>query len=67
MEAHVEVDRRHCVGCGSCLLLAPTLFSFNDDRRAVPPPPPYTPEETARLKEAVNGCPVEAIRHHAGG
>ena len=67
LRGQVEVIRGRCIGCGACVLLAPSLFHLDDQERAVlaHPPSPLLPEELARLGDALNGCPSGALRARA--
>jgi ferredoxin len=57
----VFVDQS-CIACDACVLTAPKNFSMHaDDGHAYVLKQPTTPEEAAQCKEAVEGCPVEAI------
>lgn len=57
----VFVDQS-CIACDACVLAAPNNFSMHeDDGHAYVKKQPSTPEEEASCKEAIEGCPVEAI------
>lgn len=58
-EVRVVVDRRRCVGTGTCAAIAPAIFVV-EDGVAVPSADPLLPSED--LLDAVASCPVEAIR-----
>lgn len=55
----VVVDKEKCIGCGSCAAVAPKSFKMGDDGKARVLEPIGDAEET--VKEAIEGCPVEAI------
>lgn len=56
----VRIDRRTCIGSGSCVTVAPEVFeidsqmtvTFRDDAAGI---------ERARLIEACEVCPVDAL------
>jgi ferredoxin len=51
-----------CIDCDLCRETAPDNFKRNDDGGySLVYKQPTTPEEEARCKEAMEGCPVEAI------
>ena len=51
-----------CIYCGLCDEIAPKVFrEFKDRGWAYVFHQPETPEESARVKEAVEGCPTESI------
>lgn len=57
----VFVDQT-CIACDACVLTAPQNFSMHEeDGHAFVVKQPVTPEEEAACKEAMEGCPVEAI------
>lgn len=51
-----------CIACDACVLTAPNNFKMHEeDGHAYVSKQPTTPEEEALCKEAMEGCPVEAI------
>lgn len=51
-----------CIACDACVLTAPKNFSMHEeDGHAFVTKQPDTPEEESACKEAMEGCPVEAI------
>ena len=51
-----------CIACDACVLTAPKNFSMHEeDGHAFVSKQPETPEEIELCKEAMEGCPVEAI------
>jgi ferredoxin len=51
-----------CIACDACVLSAPNNFKMDEDSgHAFVSKQPSTPEEEEQCKEAMEGCPVEAI------
>ena len=51
-----------CIACDACVLTAPKNFAMHEeDGHAYVSKQPTTPDEIALCKEAMEGCPVEAI------
>jgi len=51
-----------CIACDACVLAAPQNFKMDEDEgHAYVAKQPESPEELAACKEAMEGCPVEAI------
>jgi ferredoxin len=51
-----------CISCDACCTSAPSNFKMNDEEgHAYVAVQPSTPEEESQCKEAMEGCPVEAI------
>jgi len=55
----VVVDKNKCIGCGSCVALCPQAFVIGDDGKAKSK---QKAGEQACLQEAVENCPVKAIK-----
>jgi ferredoxin len=56
-----------CIDCDLCRETAPDNYKRNDDGGySFVYKQPTTPEEEARCKEAMEGCPVEAIGDNGG-
>jgi len=55
----LKVDKEVCIGCGTCVVLAPKSFKLDADGKAEAiNPPGDTPEV---IKEAIDSCAVQAI------
>ena len=53
---------RSCIACDACVIAAPDNFNMNeDDGHAFVTKQPEGPEEESLCREALEGCPVEAI------
>lgn len=50
-----------CIACDACVLAAPNNFAMHEDGHAFVSKQPDGPDEVASCKEAMEGCPVEAI------
>lgn len=48
-----------CIGSGTCRRLVPTVFGRDEERRAVVLVSPV--EETEKIWQALDRCPVEAL------
>lgn len=55
--AKVEVNKDLCIGCGSCVAIAPDTFEFGDDGLAEA----KNEEITEDVKDAAESCPTDAI------
>ncbi len=54
------IDRQKCIGCGSCVVLAPEAFELdNQNISSVKETWVETSDDT--LLQAAQGCPVQAI------
>jgi ferredoxin len=56
----VKVDQDTCIGSGNCEATAPAVFEVKNGKSQVKVDT-VAPEQEERVKEAVDGCPVEAI------
>jgi ferredoxin len=55
----IRIDKNKCIGCGTCVALAPKSFKLGNDSKAQVIEPPG--DEKATIKDAVDSCPVKAI------
>lgn len=53
------VNKKKCIGCGTCTVLAAKTFRLANDGKAEVINPPGDEEE--KIKEAMDACPVNAI------
>lgn len=60
----IVIDKDQCVGCGLCAYTAPVIFMVEDNGISSVRVAPITEEEfnSEYLKDAINDCPVEAIK-----
>lgn len=57
---------KSCIACDACVIAAPDNFKMNEDAgHAFLSKQPATPQEQDQCKEAMDGCPVEAIGNDA--
>jgi ferredoxin len=59
MRAYVDQDA--CIGCELCVATAPDVFEMNDEGKAHAVAD-TTEENKESVQEAIDGCPVGAIR-----
>lgn len=55
------VDKEKCIGCGTCVALAPKTFRLDSEGKAEVVGSPGDDEKT--IKEAIESCAVEAITY----
>lgn len=55
----VRVDRDLCISLGNCIAVAPTVFAFDDESKAIVLDPSSVDDNT--VLEAAESCPVDAI------
>jgi len=56
----IIVDKNLCLGCGTCVVIAPKTFRLGAEGKAEVIEPASDKEET--IKEAIDSCPVNAIK-----
>lgn len=61
MAVRVVIDRRRCIGAGSCIILAPSAFQWRQGEFVKPELlDPSTVDEDV-LREVAAACPTQAI------
>lgn len=55
----IKIDKQKCIGCGACTVNAPKTFKLGNDGKAQVIEP--VGDDEATIKQAAEGCPVEAI------
>lgn len=59
MDKTIKINEVICIGCGTCVAIAPKTFKMNDAGKAeVLDPKGNTPEE---ITDAIQSCAVSAI------
>ena len=61
MAKKVVINKDDCFGCGACTATCPEVFQMEDDGKAGVVAQP-SDELDAAVEDAVNGCPVAAIK-----
>jgi ferredoxin len=56
----VKIDLHRCIGAGTCMIVAPTVFRWRKGEAKAEVLDPATVEEEA-LREAILACPTQAI------
>lgn len=56
----IKVDREACIGCGTCVALAPNTFNLDAEGKSEVVNPVGDPE--VDIKKAADACPVGAIK-----
>lgn len=59
MDKKIIVDKNKCIGCGTCVALAPEIFEMDNEGKSIVKKNPIINEET--LKLAIDSCPSQAI------
>jgi ferredoxin len=54
----VKIDKEACIGCGTCVAIAPEIFALGKDGKAYV----KNPKGKGNLKDAIESCPVGAIK-----
>ena len=59
----ILIDREACIGCGSCTAVAQEIFEMDENFKAkLKKKEDFTEEEIKLAQEAVDMCPVKAIK-----
>jgi len=61
MAVRVVIDRRRCIGAGSCLVLAPSAFRWRQGDFLKPELLDPTTVDEDVLREVAAACPTQAI------
>lgn len=61
MGLYVDVIQKCCVGCATCVILAPSTFAFRKGRKSQVVKQPVSELDAREAADALNGCPVDAI------
>lgn len=60
MNKKIIVDKEKCIGCGTCIALAPEIFEMDDAGKSNIKKSSKINGET--LKLAIDSCPTQAIK-----
>ena len=52
----VKINKKVCIGCGSCATVCPEVFEMDEDKAKV-----KAQKKIPCVKEAIDSCPVSAI------
>ncbi len=55
----IKVDKEACIGCGTCVALAPNTFALDEEGKSIVTNPQGDKEED--IRKAAEACPVGAI------
>ena len=61
MAVRVVIDRRRCIGAGTCLVLAPSAFQWRQGDFLKPELLDVTTVDDDVLREVAAACPTQAI------
>jgi ferredoxin len=61
MAVRVVIDRRRCIGAGTCLVLAPSAFQWRHGDFLKPELLDVTTVDDDVLREVAAACPTQAI------
>lgn len=58
---HIDIDHALCIGAGQCALVAPSVFTQDDDGFSALLPGRENGGGDPMVREAARACPVSAI------
>lgn len=61
MAVRVVIDRRRCIGAGTCIVLAPSAFQWRSGEFQKPELLDVTTVDEDVLREVAAACPTQAI------
>lgn len=56
----VEIDQDECIGCGTCVELCPSIFTFDENDTKAYVIAPYS-ADLQYIEEAIASCPTSCI------
>ncbi|BFI73275.1 ferredoxin [Nanoarchaeota archaeon] len=63
MKVKVEVDKETCIGCGTCIAIAPEIFDFDSDGKSKPKIDIIDdPKMIEKVKDSEAACPTHSIK-----
>jgi len=60
MNKKIIIDKEKCIGCGTCMALAPEIFEMDKSGKSSVKKSPEIKEEM--LKLAIDSCPTQVIK-----
>lgn len=60
MVAKIVIDRESCIGCGTCVALAPETFELDEEGKAKVKNGQDSPED---IQNAIESCPTKVIKY----
>lgn len=60
----VKVNPELCIACGACISLAPDVYDWGEDDKAVALEGEVPPELEDEAQDALESCPTEAIESY---
>ena len=57
----IILNKEKCIGCGACQVVCPEYFEIGEDGKAKVKKEEIEENENNCVKEAIDGCPVQAI------
>ena len=58
----VTIDKKTCIGCGSCVAICPEVFEMKNNKASVKESAKKLKELPSCAKSAEESCPVDAIK-----
>lgn len=58
----IKIDKKKCVGCGTCGVICPEVFELGEDGKARVKSQEFKDLKVQKIQEAVDSCPVGAIK-----
>jgi ferredoxin len=63
MKIKVEVNKETCIGCGTCMAVAPEIFEFDNDGKSKPKTEIIEDQNLIeKAKDAEVACPTHSIK-----
>lgn len=57
----VKVDQDLCISCGLCVNSCPEVFAWNEAEKATATKDPIPADQEDCCRDAIDGCPTQAI------
>lgn len=57
----VKVDKNKCIGCGTCVSIAPEVFEMEDDGKSKVKEGADLEKNKEAIRQAKDSCPTQAI------